>query len=252
MKKVKMREIPWDVLVRPGGVIIEPLGSGIFRLSESVLSLDERSYFYLVHGDESSCMIDGGWGFCVNLLDCLPDETKNLIAIATHSHYDHIGHLGVATRRFGHREEAHIFRDPTIEATQASPFLAGRPCLADGNSIDARSMRQHSCPLTDLVDEGDVIDLGARVLRVLHTPGHSPGSISLFDEATSTVFCGDVLLEGDIYDDIPGADRDVLLTSHDRLSSLPFDRLLPGHGPAMDKSAVLTRMLRYRGAAASR
>jgi glyoxylase-like metal-dependent hydrolase (beta-lactamase superfamily II) len=247
-----MREISWSILVRPGGVIIEPLGSGIFRLSESVLAADERSYFYLVHGDESSCLIDGGWGFCADLLDRLPGQANDLIAIATHSHYDHIGHLSVATRRFGHRDEAHVFRDPTIEATQASPFLAGRPCLADGNSIDQQSMRQHSCALTDLVDEGDEIDLGGRVLRVLHTPGHSPGSISLFDEATGTVFCGDILLEGDIYDDIGGADRAVLLKSHERLSSLSFNRLLPGHGPAMDKPAALTRMAGYRKATASR
>ena len=136
-----MRKISWDVLVRPGGLIIEPLGSGIFRLSESVLSAGERSCFYLVHGDESSCMIDGGWGFCANLLEQLSGEVTDLIAIATHSHYDHIGHLSMARRRFGHREEAHIFRDPTIEATQAWPFLAGRPCLADGDSIDAQSMK---------------------------------------------------------------------------------------------------------------
>jgi glyoxylase-like metal-dependent hydrolase (beta-lactamase superfamily II) len=246
-----MRDISWNDLVRPGGIMIEPLGHGIFRLSETVLAPGERSNFYLVQGDEASCMIDGGWGFCVNLLDWLPQPTKTLIAIGTHSHYDHIGHLSVATRRFGHREEAYIFRDPTIEATQASPFLAGRPCLADGNSIDERSVRQHSCPLTNFLDEGDEIDLGGRVLRVLHTPGHSPGSISVFDEATSTLFCGDVLLEGGIYDDIPGADRDVLLNSHDRLASFCFDRLLPGHGQAMEKPAVLARILRYRAATAS-
>jgi len=243
-----MREISWNELVRPGGLVSEPLGSGIFRLSESLLSADERSFFYLVHGNDRSCLIDGGWGFCADLLDRLPRETKDLVAIATHSHFDHIGHLSSAGRRFGHRDEALIFRDPNIEATQAWPYLAGRPCLADGNSIEARSVGQHPCPLTDLVDEGDEIDLGGRVLRVLHTPGHSPGSISLFDEATGTVFCGDILLEGDIYDDIPGADRNVLLKSHERLSSLSFDRLLPGHGRAMDRLAVLKRMERYREA----
>ena len=247
-----MPEVSWDELVRPSGITIEPLGSSVFRLSETVLSVDERSFFYLVQGDDRSCMIDGGWGFCADLLDRLPREMKDLIAIATHSHFDHIGHLGLAARRFGHREEGDVFRDPTIEATQAWPFLAGRPCLADGNSIAPRSVRQHSCPLTDLVDDGDEIDLGGRILRVLYTPGHSPGSVSLFDEATGTVFCGDILLEGDIYDDIPGADRDVLLKSHERLSSLSFDRLLPGHGQAMDKPAVMTRMQRYRLAAASR
>jgi glyoxylase-like metal-dependent hydrolase (beta-lactamase superfamily II) len=247
-----MREIPWNDLVRPGGVLIEPLGAGIFRLSESVLLADERSFFYLVHGNDCSCLIDGGWGLCADLLDRLPRETKDLVAIATHSHFDHIGHLSSAACRFGHREEADIFRDPNAEATQAWPFLVCRPCLADGNSIEARSVGQHPCPLTDLVDEGDKIELGGRVLQVLHTPGHSPGSISLFDEATSTVFCGDILLEGDIYDDIPGADRNVLLKSHERLSSLSFDRFLPGHGPEMDKPAALTRMVRYREATASR
>src|SRR5262245_49207040 len=103
-----MREIPWNDLVRPGGVIIEPLGAGIFRLSESVLFADERSFFYLVQGNDRVCLIDGGWGSCADLLDRLPRETTDLVAIATHSHFDHIGHLGAAARRFGHREEGDI------------------------------------------------------------------------------------------------------------------------------------------------
>lgn len=244
-----MNEARWIDLLGPGGVIVEPLGSGIFRLSESLLAPPERSFFYLVQGAKTSCLIDGGWGLCTDLLARLPSGTRNLAAIATHSHYDHIGHLGVVTRRYGHEAEADVFRDPNVEATQAWPFLAGRTSLADGGVIDARSIEQVPCPLTDIVGDGDEIDLGGRLLKIFHTPGHSPGSISLLDGETGSVFCGDVLLEGEIYDDIPGADKAALLASHRRLASVAFDRFLAGHGAIMERPAVLARMARYRDAA---
>src|SRR4051794_33323691 len=118
-----MEQARWIDLVAPGGLIVEPLGSGIFRLSESMLAPAERSFFYLVQGAKVSCLIDGGWGLCDDLLTRLPSGTKNLTAIATHSHYDHIGHLSVARRRYGHQAEADVFSNPNVEATQAWPFL---------------------------------------------------------------------------------------------------------------------------------
>lgn len=227
------------------GLLVEDMGADILRLSESMLQESERSFFYLIRGDQHSCLIDGGWGLGAGLPDhWLPD----LIAVATHSHFDHIGHLYQATTRLGHPAEAAIFADPQPEATQAAPWLYGRPVLMDGSAIDPITPGQRACPLTGQLEEGAIVDLGGRRLVVLHTPGHSPGSISLYDDSTQSLFCGDVLLSGHIYDDIPGADPALVRLSHRRLASLPFRQTFGGHGPVMDRGTALTRMARYADA----
>jgi glyoxylase-like metal-dependent hydrolase (beta-lactamase superfamily II) len=223
-------------------LLVEDMGAGILRLSEPMLQESERSFFYLITGGQRYCLIDGGWG----LGPGLPDRwLPSLIAVATHSHFDHIGHLYQAATRLGHSAEAAIFADPQPEATQAAPWLCGRPVLKDGAAIDPIALGQRSCPLTEQLDEGAIVDLGGRRLAVLHTPGHSPGSISLYDDSTQSLFCGDVLLPGHIYDDIPGADPALVGLSHRRLASLPFRQSFGGHGPVMDRDAALARMARY-------
>jgi len=238
--------VRWSDLVKRGRLIVEPIGEGVFRLSEQVLEASERSCFYLVQGASAACMIDGGWGFCTDVQAALPTNGLRLIAAATHSHYDHIGFLHAVDERLGHPLEAHVFSDPRPEATQALPFLLDRPVLPGGECIESSSIRQAACPLTACVGEGSRIELGDRHLLVLHTPGHSQGSVSFLDSGSGTLFCGDILLEGDIYDDIPGASRNVLLQTHRRLEHLPFRRVCAGHGRVLDRPAAIARMERYR------
>jgi glyoxylase-like metal-dependent hydrolase (beta-lactamase superfamily II) len=240
--------IAWPTLVGRGEILAEPLGPGLLRLSESALCPEERSFFYLVEGDRRRCLIDGGWGIGADPAAVLGTSRAGpgLLAVATHSHYDHIGHLHRVVERLGHAAEAAILAAPTPEATQAMPFLLDRPILARGGRLDVATMAQARCPLTGFLDDGMSVDLGGRRLEVFHTPGHSPGSISLRDSATGTLFCGDVLLPGLIYDDIPGADRIALRASHARMARLEFSQSCGGHGPAMDRATALARMARYR------
>lgn len=227
-------------------LLVHGLGNGIWRLSEPTLSQGERSFFYLVAGAQGLALIDGGWGLGAGLP---PDLARraDLTAVATHSHFDHIGHLHEVSRRLAHPAEAAVFADPAPDLTQATPYLHARPVLQDGGCLDLRAWGQSPCPLTGTITEGAVIDLGDRRLQVLHTPGHSPGSISLFDAGTATLFCGDVLLPGHIYDDIPGADPALIRASHHRLAALPFRWACGGHGPVMSRAEALARMARYAG-----
>ncbi len=83
------------------------------------------------------------------------------------------------------------------------------------------------------IGEGDVLELGEVKLRVLHTPGHSPGSIALL--AADSIFLGDTLFAGSIgrYD-LPGGSLEQLMNSiKTRLLTLPdTTKVYPGHGPA--------------------
>lgn len=233
----------WRAIHSP--LAVEQLLPGVLRVSETVVAPAERSFFYLLQGDDADILVDGGWGFA-SLETVRPDPGKPLLAVATHSHYDHIGLLHLSSERFGHSAEAPVYADPTPWMTQALPHLDGLPSLADGQVIDHGSILQHACPLTRIVDDGDRIEAGGISLDVLHTPGHSPGSICLIDRKHGLLFSGDTVHDGYIWDDIPGADRTTLLASHRRLASLDFARACPGHGAVLDRAAFVERIERHR------
>lgn len=236
----------WQSLLSPPreALLLEPLGDGVTRFSERVLAPAERSFFYLVEGAERDLLIDGGWGFAMSL-DGLRDPAKPLVAVATHSHVDHIGMLHLVADRLGHKAEASVFARPTAYATQALPWLEGRPVLADGAAIDMRTFREEPCPLTGHVGDGDVVALGGSTIEVLHTPGHSPGSICLLDRTHGLLFTADTLHDGDILDALPGSDRAALRRSHARIAALDFERAMPGHGGMLDRDAALERISRH-------
>ena len=94
---------------------------------------------------------------------------------------------------------------------------------------------ENSPPAERTLTEGDVIDVGDVRLKVLETPGHSPGSISLVIEGADAVVVGDLLFAGSIgRTDFPGGDLETLLQSvREKIFTLGDDvKVLPGHGPA--------------------
>jgi glyoxylase-like metal-dependent hydrolase (beta-lactamase superfamily II) len=76
-------------------------------------------------------------------------------------------------------------------------------------------------------------------LRVLHTPGHSPGSICLFDAEEGILFSGDTVFTHGSFGryDLPGGERHALLKSLERLSTLDVRAIYPGHGEPVEKQA---------------
>lgn len=238
--------VRWQDLISDDALIAAPLGHGVTRLSEHIVSEAERSFFYLVEGRDFDVLIDGGWGFGRSIDR---HRERPLHAIATHSHFDHIGLLHLATRRFGHQAEAAIFAGPTPHATQALPWLDGLACLADGNSIAAETIAQKPCPLTDMVADGATLALGNRVLSIIHTPGHSPGSLSVLDSLSGFLFCADTVHDGHIFDDIPRANRADLRLSHQRLADVEFVQACPGHGALLSPGAFRRRIEDFARAA---
>ena len=93
--------------------------------------------------------------------------------------------------------------------------------------------------VTRLVDEGDVIDLGDRVSsQVLHLPGHSPGSIGLWEATTGTLFSGDALYDGPLLDLLPGSDLDDYRATMERLATLPVTVVHGGHDPSFGRDRM--------------
>jgi hydroxyacylglutathione hydrolase len=140
--------------------------------------------------------------------------------VSTHAHFDHVG-----------------ANQALKEATGAELLLheADAPILAHAPRQSAAfGMKPVSSPSADrYVKQGDVITAGEVSLTVLHTPGHSPGGISLLEQGI--VFTGDALFAGSIgRSDLPGGNLKTLLKSiKTNLMTLPDDtKVFPGHGPA--------------------
>ena len=166
-------------------------------------------YLLWQDGQDSCLVIDPGYE-PEKVLKKAGQLGKRIEAILlTHGHFDHVG---------GVRQLA--------ADTDCSVYL----CQQD------LSMPQQltAGPLyyTHTYGEGDTLTLAGITLQVLHTPGHTPGSVCLMAE--DALFSGDTLFEGSCgRTDLPGGDTATILASLARLRQLPGDYLVfPGHGPA--------------------
>lgn len=142
--------------------------------------------------------------------------------ILTHAHVDHLA--GVADVR-------RAFPGLPVAVHEAETGWLNDPLL----NLSAMSGLHITAPGPDRVlRDGDELDLAGTRWRVLHTPGHSPGSVSLWCESLGVVFAGDTLMNGSIgRADLPGGDYATLERSiRARLYTLPPRTVvLPGHGP---------------------
>ena len=138
--------------------------------------------------------------------------------IDTHGHWDHIG----ANREIKAMTGAPIYIHPADQDYLTEPRY----------NMSALMGTQDSAGAADgLLNEGDTVHFGECVLTVIHTPGHTPGGISLYGHGV--VFCGDSLFFRSIgRTDFPGGDYKTLVTSvREKLFTLPDDTMVcPGHG----------------------
>ncbi len=142
--------------------------------------------------------------------------------VHTHAHIDHIGASQLLHADSGAPTYLHDLDLPLHQALPLQAQMLGLPPVPQG-PIDRR--------LTD----GMGIDVGSFRLEVVHTPGHSPGSVCFCLEGADLCFSGDTLFRGSIgRSDLPGGDPQALVHSiRRRLYRLqPQTRVIPGHGPA--------------------
>ncbi len=146
--------------------------------------------------------------------------------INTHAHFDHVAANGEVLRALTERQE-------TPPELVAHPEAV--PLLAAGGGASLFGFRISPSPEPDrLLSDGDELELGEVQFTVMHTPGHSPGSISLYCATEGIVFVGDVLFRRGIgRADLHGGSEATLLHSiRERLFALPDDTVVyPGHGP---------------------
>lgn len=216
------------------------IAPGLFALTEPYLNAVFRANFYFLRGRDRDLLVDAGMGLAP-LTPALPlTPGKPLLAVATHVHADHVGSLHEFADRAGPRIEADGFASMDDAATYADWFRAMDDPVAalPHPGWTAAGYRIARAPLSRLLDEGDVIELGDRSFRVLHLPGHSHGSIGLHDEADGLLFSGDAIYDDELFDELPCSDRTAYRATMRRLLDLPASIVHGGHGPSFGQSRM--------------
>ncbi len=212
--------------------LIEQLDPATFAIGEP--RYYQGNYSYLIIGSERAVLYDAGSGTrdivpVVRSLTTLP-----ITVIPSHLHYDHVGALGRFDR---------------------TALLDLRPLRARIHDSQLTLERYEFMGFIDdlpeptfRVDEwwglDSEVNLGQRRLRVLWTPGHTPNSVSLYDQQRGLLFAGDFLYPGHLYAFLPGASRHAYLDTARRLLATidPSTRVLTAHmanAPAAVAAPVL-------------
>lgn len=226
----------------------EQVGDGIVQIHEPHVASWLRCNIWHVQGRDRDLVIDTGMGVRSMLAELPELSERPVTAIMTHSHFDHSGGLHEFAHRCGHRAEADIIAHPNAQNTVADTgYVRAETFTAlPYEGFDHGTYRVKPAPLTGLLDEGDVIDLGDRVFQVFHLPGHSPGSIALFDKTNETLFSGDVIYDGDLIDDLYHSDAEVLAESHARLRELPVRVVHAGHFGSFGRDRMIELLDLYQ------
>lgn len=211
-----------------------------------------RANIWHLRGRDRDLVVDAGLGV-VPLRPALPWLfERDPILVVTHAHLDHMGGAAEFGEVCAHPAEP--VHDPvpgTLDTARLAGLLgldlSGAPelMLTALPSADYDPASYHLAPVPSPrpVTDGDRIDVGGRELAVLHLPGHTPGSLAVFDPADGTLFSGDVVYDLDegeqLLDEIHGADAGDYLRSLARLADLPVGVVRPGHGPGFGRARLL-------------
>jgi glyoxylase-like metal-dependent hydrolase (beta-lactamase superfamily II) len=214
---------------------VQRVADGVSLIDEPFIQPFYRCNCWHVRGRDRDMLVDSGMGV-VSLRDWVPLVTeKALTAVASHTHFDHIGCHHEFPDRAVHRAEAALLAAPGRRETLADPYVTDDIFyqLPPARYASA-TYAVRPAPATQLLEDGDILDLGDRHFEVIHTPGHSPGGIALWESATGILFSGDIVYDGPLIEDTYHADARDYRHSMERLLDLPVTVVHGGHFPSYD------------------
>lgn len=212
---------------------LRPLADGITWIDEPHIREFYRCNIWHVRGRDRDMMVDSGMGV-VSLRQWVPLVSERpLDAVASHTHFDHIGCQHEFPCRLCHAAEADLLAAPTRENTFADKYVTDDIFTQlPPEPYQSTRYAVKSAPATRILQDGDVIDLGDRQFQVIHTPGHSPGGIALWEAATGVLISGDIVYDGPLIEGSTALEAAQYVASMKRLYDLPVRVVHGGHFPS--------------------
>lgn len=229
------------------------IDSDITLLFEPYVHSFLRCNIWHIRGKDKDLLIDTGLGLSSLRQEIVDLTDKPLAAVATHIHYDHVGCLHEFDERIMHVSESSQMADyhefgslgtSTLPSDYLDLFRQVEPLgkyfitAVPSASYDPDSYAVTSTVPTLQVDEGHIIDIGNRCFEVFHLPGHSPGSIGLWDALSETLFSGDAVYDGLLLDQLPESNIADYIKTMKRLRELPVRVVHGGHEPSFGRQRL--------------
>jgi glyoxylase-like metal-dependent hydrolase (beta-lactamase superfamily II) len=243
-----------DLPVADPWFAVEAVGDGVTLVTEPHVHPLLRCNVWHVRGRDLDLVVDTSLGLRPLRALVEHDLDHDLLAVATHAHGDHVGGMHEFELRAIHPSEADELADRgrvTVDTAEYGPRVLG-PYLAAGyevgellvdavppGGLTAATMDRLAAPATQLLADGDVVDLGDRSFEVLHLPGHSPGSVGLWEAASGVLFSGDAVYDGPLLDELDGSDIEAYVTTMRRLRELPVTVVHAGHEPSFGRDRLV-------------
>ena len=209
-----------------GWFTIEKMDSTTYAISE--YKHWEEVHSYLLIGTRAALLIDTGLGVAniktvVDGLTALP-----VIVATTHVHWDHIGGHGYFKDIAVHEAEKEWLSNFPIPLEVVKRNLLKEPCEfpADFNPAEYRIFQ--GTP-TRVLHDGDFLDLGNRLVQVVHTAGHSPGHCCFYEQDRKYLYSGDLIYQGCLDAFYPTTDPVPFMQSVEKVRSLEVEKILPAH-----------------------
>jgi glyoxylase-like metal-dependent hydrolase (beta-lactamase superfamily II) len=244
---------------------VDDVATGIRRITEPHCHRLIRANCFLIQGGDVDVLFDSGMGVAALRPLIATLSSKPLILVTSHTHIDHVGSHPEFTDAeiLVHPLEADLLRQPGSRGLRFPPRPPAQIEALRKAGIELSEFMTDSVPYEGydvdaygraaveparLVDEGDIVETGQRRFEVLHLPGHSPGSIALWEPNAGLLLSGDVIYDGVIVDTAPGSDVADYRRTMARLIRLPVRMVLGGHKDAMDGERMQVIATQYLSA----
>jgi glyoxylase-like metal-dependent hydrolase (beta-lactamase superfamily II) len=219
---------------------IDAYPHNILLIRESHIDPYAVGDIWIVRGSERDLVIDSGCGMVspVPLIETI--ASKPLIAIALNASYDHAGGWHGFSDRACHPLSAPKLANINLEDAEVSKYLTDEMLWAlPEQGYQMRDYSLTAAEPTQLVNDGDVIDLGNRQLEAMHVPGRSAGGLAVWEAATGSLFTSDMLYDGDHGLAWPPASPEEYCSSLKRFRQLPVETVYTGHYGVMHRQRML-------------